>query len=196
MKKRMIAFFLAVLLLVTLASCGASNAGNTAGDADESITVAYSSISSGALAIWSGYPETNLKAECDSRGWELKTLSAEGNLELQSEQISQLINMDPDVMVIFPGDPRAASDWVQTVNAADIPCILIGQDVPEAARQYVAAFVGSDQYEMCWKIAEIMIEENGADAGLNVVCISGVPVQQDYIDREGGFNAAIAELTN
>lgn len=203
--KKAVSILLALALVFSLAACGAGtgsgaktsspNASSSKADG-ETLTVCYSSIASSALAIWAGYLETNLKAQCDAHGWELKALSAEGNVELQGEQISQLISMKPDVMVIFPGDPAAAADWVETVSDAGIPCILVGQNVPEEARQYVTAFVGSDQREMCRKLVETMVEENGADAALNIVCISGVPVQQDYIDREGGLNDAVKELTN
>lgn len=215
MRVRTIAVVLLIALLAMLAACGegkadtvttaaptsestAATAGpeTTAAPALEDVTIAYSSIASGALAIWAGYLETNLRAECDSRGWELKVLSAEGDAELQGEQITQLVNMDPDAFVLFPADPRLAADWVTGIAEAGIPCFMIVQDVPEAAQQYVTAYTGFDQYAMCYDIGKAMIDEYGADAGLKVVCISGVPVQQDYIDREAGFNAAITELSN
>lgn len=191
MKKRFFALIVCLCLFTSLVGCGNTPGGDT-GD----VTIAYSSAASSALAIWSGYLETNLRAECEERGWNINALSAEGDAELQGEQVTQLINMDPDVFVLFPTDPQMAGDWVKEIHDADIPCIMIAQDVPEDAQEYVTAYVGFDQYEMCYKIAETMIEKNGADAGLNIVCVSGVPVQQDYIDREAGFNAAISELTN
>ena len=158
---------------------------------DKTITVGYSSIAS-AIAPWTNAMEQNLKKECDARGWNLVSLSAEGDIQLQTEQISTLITRNPDVIVLFAGDNAVSVDWVQEIDDAGILCVMSALNVDEEGREYVEAFVGPDQEEMTKMIAQKIIEKHGKDANLLVPMISGVPVQYDYIVRLKGFQAGMA----
>jgi ABC-type sugar transport system substrate-binding protein len=212
-KKSFLALLLACSMMFALSACGAKTATSTSTNtattgtaaatatdtgtaSNEKLTIAYSAIAGTDLAPWCGAIWTTLQSECDSRGWTFNALSAAGSVDTQTEQIQTLIDMNPDYFLLFAGDVNLAVDWAKTISEAGIPVIMVALDVGEGGQQYVKAFVGPDQEEMTKTVAQTIIDKNGADAGLNIVCISGVPVQQDYIVREKGFKDTIAANSN
>ncbi len=186
--------FNVVLVILMVAVIGSVFAGGQGESGEKKVTVGYSSIAS-AIAPWTNAMEQNIKKECDSRGWELISLSAEGDIQLQTEQIQTLITKGPDVIVLFAGDNAVSIDWVRDIADAGIPCVMVALNVDPEGRQYVEAFVGPDQEEMTKKIAQYITDKHGKDAGLLVTSISGVPVQYDYIVRLKGFQSGL-EGTN
>lgn len=162
---------------------------------DGQVIIAYSAIAY-SIAVLPQYLYDFLKAGCDERGWIFMPLAAEGDPPLQGEQVQQLIQQDPDYFVLFPADPALAVDWAQAIGDAGIPCVTVHTDVAADGQQYVSAYCGPDNYTMAADIAKALIDKNGADAGLKIVEIGGVPVQSDYIERVAGFDAYIKENSN
>ena len=206
MKKlsKLLAMLLALAMVLSLAACGgnggSNDGGNTGADpadrnGDGEVTIAYSAIAL-SIAVLPQYLHDNLKTTCDARGWNFIALAAEGDAMLQGEQVNQLVQQDPDYFVLFPADPALAVDWVQVIGDAGIPCITLHTDVAEAGRANVSAYCGPDNVTMAADIAKALIEKHGADAGLKIVEIGGVPVQSDYIDRVAGFDTYIKENSN
>jgi ABC-type sugar transport system substrate-binding protein len=211
-KKSLLALVLALAMMLGLAACGTTGgsssssaaSGSTAAsgssaattEVPKDLTIAYSAIAGTDLAPWCGAIWTTLQNECKSRGWTFQPLSAAGSVDKQSEQIQTLIDMKPDYFLLFAGDVTQAADWVKQISDAGIPVIMVALDVAEAGKQYVKAFVGPDQEKMTQKVAQTIIDKNGKDAAQNIVCISGVPVQQDYIVREKGFKETITANSN
>jgi ABC-type sugar transport system substrate-binding protein len=189
MKKILLIAGIVVLAAVVMGCSGSKKAAPK-----KVYSIGYSSIAS-SIAPWANAMEQNIKKECDARGWTLTSLSAEGDMQLQTEQVHTLITKKPDVIVLFAGDNAVSVDWVKDIHAAGIPCVMVALNVNEEGRQYVNAFVGPDQEAMTKKIAETIVQKHGKDAGLLITCISGVPVQYDYIIRLKGFKEGI-EGTN
>lgn len=199
---RIIAIVLVLVMVFSLVACagdskdGGSNA-NIPGDrnGDGKITIAYSTIAY-AISTLTLHMADNLQAACDERGWELIWLSAEGDYLLQGEQISQLIQMDPDYFLMFPADPMLAVDWVNEIHDAGIPIVAMYVDVDDSVKNKVSAYCGVDNYPMGQAMAQEVIADFGPDANINIVRIGGVPVQTDYIQRVAGFTEYIEANTN
>ena len=182
-----------LLILVVLFSLTACNGGSK--KEEKKIVVGYSAISY-SLAPLPEWLYKNLEAECSKRGWDFLPLVAEGDFVLQGEQVQQLIQQEPDIIILFPGDPQLAVDWVKAMSEAGIPCVNLHTDVAEAGRQYVSAFCGPNNYPMAASVAMAVIDDYGPDAGINIVEIGGVPVMLDYIQRVAGFDETIKANSN
>lgn len=216
--KKILALLLALVMVFSMVACGSTEAsapaeeaaGSAAAPAEEAavnydrngdgtVTIAYSAIAY-SIAVLPQYLYQNLEATCQERGWDFIPLAAEGDAPLQGEQVNQLVQQDPDYFVLFPADPALAVDWVQAIGDAGIPCITLHTDVAAnedgTPNANVKAYCGPDNKAMAADIAKALIEKHGADAGLKIVEIGGVPVQSDYIDRVAGFDAYIAENSN
>ena len=146
-----------------------------------------------SIAPWAKAMNVNVEKECKAKGWDVISLSAEGDMQKQTEQVNTLITKKVDLIILFAGDNKISIDWVKKIRNAGIPCIMVALNVDPVGRQYVNAFVGPDQEAMTKKIADYIIKKHGADANLTIVSISGVPVQYDYIVRLKGFKDGIAK---
>ncbi len=154
-------------------------------------TIGYVTINS--ASPWSGCIDTALGNLVKEAGGTYKNLDAQTDTAKIAEYCQQMIDAAVDALVIFGGDPKANADICKTADEAGIPVFLAALDVAEEGRQYVKACVGPDQEQMCYDIGKYVLEQNGADAGLTVAQISGVPFLDDYIQREAGFKRAMDE---
>lgn len=156
------------------------------------LTIAVSTIAY-SIAVLPQVLIDNLQVLCEDNGWKFNMLAAEGDAELQGEQISTLVSTQPDYLVIFPADPILAIDWCEEAAEAGVPVICMHVDVDESCKDdgTCVAYCGINNKAVASSIADYMFEKNGEDAALNIVEIGGVPVQADYIVRTGTFNAAI-----
>lgn len=199
--KRLAIGMLAAVMLVGCASCGA--AGQTTQQPQDSLTadgetvhIAYSCVADGAQAPWAGELRTALEEMCQEQGWELSVRSAEGVPANQGAQVTELLAADPDYFILFAGDSLMANDWVKEIFDAGVPVIMAGIDASPSMQSSVSAFVGPDQEAMAAQLAANLIWDNGADAALNIACISGNEPQQDYILREQGYEKTIGHFSN
>lgn len=195
--KRLAIGMLAAVMLVGCASCGA--AGQTTQQPQGSLTadgetvhIAYSCVADGAQAPWAGELRTALEEMCQEQGWELSVRSAEGVPANQGAQVTELLAADPDYFILFAGDSLMANDWVKEIFDAGVPVIMAGID----ASPSMQSSVGPDQEAMAAQLAANLIWDNGADAALNIACISGNEPQQDYILREQGYEKTIGHFSN
>jgi len=188
---RILAVLIAVALVFSLTSCNKASSTKP----DKQIVIGYSTIAY-SIAVLPQFMYSNLEKGCADRGWKFLPLAAEGDPMLQGEQVKQLIQQDPDYIVLFPADPELAVDWVNNIAAANIPCVALHVDVSDSVHDKVSAYVGINNYKMASDIAMAIINHYGADAGINIVEIGGVPVQTDYIQRVAGFDDTIKANSN
>lgn len=206
--KRIAALLLALCMVFALAACGSETATNSVAEAStpaeagstaaastdnalEGKTVGYVTINS--AAPWGGLIGTKLDEFASAAGATVKTLDAQTDTAKMSEYSQQMIDAGVDALVIFGGDPTANVDIAKAASEAGISVFMAALDVAEGGQQYVKACVGPDQEQMAYEIGKYVLEQNGADAGLKVVQISGVPFLDDYIQREAGFARAMEE---
>ena len=196
---RILALAMALLMVLALTACGDSKPADASsapadngGAADLSgKTIGYVTITS--TAPWGGLVGTEFERIAKERGATVKVLDAQTEVAKIAEYCQQMIDAGVDALAIFGGDPSANAEIAKAADEAGVPMFMCALDVAEAGRQYVKACVGPDQEQMCYDIAQYIIEANGADAGCKVVQISGVPFLDDYIQREAGFARAMSE---
>ncbi len=210
--KRLAALILALLMLFSFAACGqnaddgdASDNTSTSPDTSDNVdpddetpsteplTIAYSCISY-SLAPLTTVLADNLREAVEAEGWTFNMLTAEGDTELQGEQVSQLVSMQPDYLLLFAGDSTLAVDWLEEAAANDVPVILLQVPVT-GGEDNSLCFVGTDNEQVVESVYEYMIEQN-PDTELNIVQIAGVPTQVDYIIRTSTFAELAASNDN
>lgn len=206
--KRIIALLLALTLMFALSACGSddggapsspavSNPGEAAGTPDDTakpLTIAYSCVSYSLAPLTQALAD-NLQSRVEAQGWTFNMLAAEGDTELQGEQVSQLISMKPDYLLLMPGDPTLAVDWLDEAAAADVPVIIVHIALSAGSEDKALCYVGVDNTQIINAIYDYMIGQN-PDTSLNIVEIGGVPTQADYIVRTGAFNALVEKNEN
>lgn len=208
--KRLFALLLALCMVFALAACsdsGEQGSGSPApsqsgeqpgggeGEVSDDIlsgkVIGYVTINS--QSPWSGCIDTALGQYVQAEGATYRALDAQTDVAKVAEYCQQMIDAHVDALVIFGGDPAANSDIAKNADEAGIPVFMAALDVAEGGQQYVKAVVGPDQEQMTYDIGQYIINENGADSGCLTVVISGVPFLDDYIQRDAGFNRAMAE---
>lgn len=198
--KRLLSLILALSMIFVLASCSNSATTGTTAAAGGSglkaksgtFTVAYAAVTT-SLAPWTVALANSFQAQCDANGWKATIYDGMGDPQKQASQIDTIVTMADtvDLCLIFPTDPNSAATYAQKLKAAGIAVVMLNSDVPKESQQYVSAYVGPDNAKMSGELAKFVETKKGADAALNYVVISGVPVQQDYIEREAGLAAEI-----
>lgn len=221
--KKLLALLLALVMVLSLAACSSSSdtAADTTDDTAEEAstseqsgaaaaegaqagcnidysdvdlsgyTIGYVTINSSAP--WGGRVGTELARIAEECGATVKSLDAQTVADDVTNYCMQMIDAGVDALAVFGGDPTAMVDVAIACSEAGIPLFLCALDVAEEGREYATACIGPDQEEMCYQIGQYVIEQNGADAGLDVVQISGVPFLMDYQMREAGFARAMEE---
>ena len=197
--RKLLALVMAVAMVFALAACGGGSSSSSANDAAEGEaseglkgkTIGYVTINS--AAPWGGLVGTEFQRIAEEAGATVKVLDAQTDVAKVAEYCQQMIDAGVDALAIFGGDPAANSEIAKAADEAGVPMFLCALDVTEEGRQYAKACIGPDQEQMCYDIGQYIIEANGADSGLKVVQISGVPFLDDYIQRERGFARAMAE---
>ncbi len=196
--RKLAILLLAASMVLALSACSGgtteSSAQNEEGEGN--IKVAYCAVANADRAPWAGLLWDSIESVCEDNGWEFIGRSAEGIPANQSALVKELLAEDPDYFILFAGDSINSASWVKEINKAGVPLIMASIDARESESEYVASFVGPDQEAMAAQLAFDMIEKNGSDAGLNIVCISGVAAQEDYKLREQGFEKTIEHYSN
>ena len=211
--KRLAALLLALCMVFALVACGSGEtsapaaeastpaseaAAPEAGSTAEAPAVDFSGKTIGYVTIngaapWGGLIGTKMEEFATAAGATVRILDAQTDTAKMAEYSQQMIDSGVDALVIFGGDPTANIDIAKNASEAGIGVFMAALDVAEGGQQYVKACVGPDQEAMSYEIGKYVLEQNGADAGLKVVQISGVPFLDDFIQREAGFNRAMAE---
>lgn len=215
--KRLAALLLALCMVFALVACGSGETSAPAADASTPAseaapeaaapeagstaeapavdlsgkTIGYVTIN--GAAPWGGLIGTKMEEFATAAGATVRILDAQTDTAKMAEYSQQMIDSGVDALVIFGGDPTANIDIAKNASEAGIGVFMAALDVAEGGQQYVKACVGPDQEAMSYEIGKYVLEQNGADAGLKVVQISGVPFLDDFIQREAGFNRAMAE---
>jgi len=201
MKKlsKIFALVLALAMVLALAACGGngntsqgnSSQGGSEADALKGKTIGYVTITS--TAPWGGRVGTEFERMASEAGAKVQVLDANTDPAKVTEYCNQMIDAGVDALAVFGGDPTAMVDVAKSCDDAGIPLFLCALDVAEEGREFATACIGPDQEKAFYDIGQKIIEENGADSGMVVTRINGVPFLADYIQRMAGLESALSE---
>ena len=124
--------------------------------ADEPVTVGFAAASSG----WPWYATfiQHVEDRCAKNGWESIILSADADVATQLNQVLDLIEKKVDYIIIGPLDAKASIPAIKKAHEANIPVIVIGNDLDKEYWDYVAAIRVIDDRDLGRNSAEIMAE--------------------------------------
>lgn len=134
--------------------------------------------------------EQGLEARAEELGHETFTLAPlEDNVEEQIGMFQDVLQRDPDAVVLSTHDEQAAAPLVEQMVDAGIAVAIVNTDIPDFPTP-IHAVVGYVQRDGTYKLGQHVAEEYGTD--FNVGLIEGVPGYHSD-ERIGGFVDAIEE---
>ncbi|HLZ62753.1 MAG TPA: ABC transporter substrate-binding protein [Ktedonosporobacter sp.] len=197
-------------LSIMLAACGGSSSGGstTASTASSCVPGSNTKLvpmpakihkvgwSQNALdGAWRFAEESSVEQAAAAGGYQLIKTNANNSDVQQVQDIQNLINDKPDVLLVDPHTEDAESAQVVAARKACIPVIIVDRDVNESlaspGRDF-ATFVGSDFQKQGVLAADALIEAlGGPSAKSTIVELDGTTGSSPAILRGGGFNGEL-----
>lgn len=164
------------------------------------LTIGFAAASSG----WPWYATfiKTMEERAAANGWETITLSANGDVAAQLNQIQDLISKKVDYLIVGPLDPSAATPGLKAAKDAGIPVIIIGNDVDEEGMGYAAAIRVPDDRVLGANSAELMVEALKDQESKKIFVVEGLAGQPAVLLRweamgpifeEGGIEVVAQE---
>ena len=199
--KKLIALLLALVMVMGLVACGASDApaadapaadapAADAPAASDVITVGFAQV--GHESDWRTANTKNYQEVFSAEnGYELIFVDCDNQNDVQIEAVRSSIQQGVDYIILAPIQSAGWESVLQEAKDAGIPVIVADRQVDADASMY-DAFIGTDCYvegQLAgnW-LAEYM---NGAEA--NILVLEGTIGSSAAIGRTEGFNSIAAE---
>jgi len=201
-------FSVVVLLGLSLVACGSS--GGTASASIHGSCVPGSNTkevpltsahkvawSQNALdGAWRYAEEASIESQATAGGYQLLKTNANDSDDQQVQDIENLINDRPDVLLVDPYTEDAEAKTILDARKACIPVIIVDRDVNESlatpGRDFVT-FVGSDFQKQGVMAADALIEAlGGPTTKATIVELTGTTGSSPAILRGGGFDGELA----
>lgn len=131
-------------------------------------------------------------AAAEKGGVEVVTLSADGDIAKQSNDIDALIARKVDVLLVTSLDGNAVAPALQAAHDAGIPILAVSNEPSEAGQALISGFSGPDDYAQGRIAAELMNDALNGEG--KVALIEGSPGQSTTLLRTQGFKDKLAEL--
>ncbi|WP_256860440.1 sugar ABC transporter substrate-binding protein [Paraliobacillus ryukyuensis] len=184
MKRRLA---LSLILLLLLAGCATNNkVTNTNGidklQADgEKVYVGFA-LDTLKESRWYRDKE-NVENKVKELGGNIKTLAANGNQDVQIEQVKLLINEGIDILIIVPSDSKTANKAVQLAHDAGVKVIAYDRLIMDAPLDYYISFDNEKVGEIQAQITLDQVSEG------NIAYIGGSKADNNALFfREGAMN--------
>lgn len=110
-----------------------------------------------------------MKAIANACGVKVKTLVANSDINIQSQQVDQAINERPDMVIINPVDAQACLPLLKRLNEASIPVIVSNLLVSNEAMQYCLAWTGPDDWGQMRVLAREFAKKMNYEGGYCIV---------------------------
>jgi ribose transport system substrate-binding protein len=126
----------------------------------------------------------------------LITLSADGSIEKQTNDINDLIVQGVDIIMVCSLDGQAVIPAIKAAYDAGIPVLAVSNEPFAEGQKYLTAYSGPDDYVQGQIAAEIMVDalkKQGKTEG-NIIMIEGTAGQSTTQLRADGFNTKLAEI--
>jgi len=197
-----------MVLSMALAACGGGSSASTTTSSKPScnagsntqlvkLTSAHKvAWSQNALdGAWRYAEEASIEQEAAKHGFQLLKTNANNSDVQQVQDIENLINDRPDVLLVDPHTEDAEVKPILDARKACIPVIVVDRDVNESqatpGRDF-ATFVGSDFQKQGVLAADALIEAlGGPNTKATIIELSGTTGSSPAILRGGGFDGEL-----
>ncbi|WP_416150431.1 sugar ABC transporter substrate-binding protein [Salipaludibacillus sp. HK11] len=180
---------LSIMLLVVLGACSQQESSNNVAE------ISGEKLRSNPEAIYVGFAIDTLREErwyrdkeafegaVNELGGEVKTLAANGNQDVQIQQVQLLINEGIDVLVVVPTDSDGSSEIVTLAHEAGIEVISYDRLIRGADLDYYLSFDNV-------KVGELQAQElvNRVDEGIFAYVGGAESDNNALLFREGAMN--------
>lgn len=144
---------------------------------------------------WRYAEEASIEASAKAGGYTLLKTNANNSDVQQVQDIENLINDKPDVLLVDPHTEDAEAKAITDARKACIPVIVVDRDVNESlatpGRDF-ETFVGSDFQKQGALAADALIESlGGPTTKATIVELSGTTGSSPAILRGGGFDGEL-----
>jgi ribose transport system substrate-binding protein len=111
-----------------------------------------------------------MKKVADAYGIELKTLTAgNADVNIQSQQVDQVINDKPDLVIIFPVDAKSVVPMLRRLNEARIPTIASNLIPVDDGMPYILTWTGPDDWGQFRMLAREFAKRMNYEGGYCIV---------------------------
>ena len=111
-----------------------------------------------------------MKKVADAYGIELTTLTAgNADVNIQSQQVDQVINDRPDMVIIFPVDAKSVVPMLRKLNQAGIPTIASNLIPVDEGMPFILTWTGPDDWGQFRMLAREFAERMNYEGGYCVV---------------------------
>ncbi len=125
---------------------------------------------------------------------EVITLSADGDIAKQANDIDALIAKKVDILLVTSLDGNAVVPSLMAAKAAGIPILAVSNEPAEAGQAIIEGFSGPDDYVQGVIAAELLHSALGGSG--SVALIEGSPGQSTTLLRTQGFKDGLAKLNS
>ncbi len=144
---------------------------------------------------WRYAEEASIEDQAKADGYQLLKTNANNSDDQQVQDIENLINDRPDVLLVDPHTEDAEAKAILDARKACIPVIVVDRDVNESmatpGRDF-ATFVGSDFQKQGALAADALIEAlGGPQTVATIVELTGTTGSSPAILRGGGFDGEL-----
>lgn len=199
--KKMIALMTSTVLCIgMLVGCGGSGSGNTtqtssSGSSSGKKVIGFAQV--GAESGWRTAETDSIKSiPTLDPNFDLKFSDGQQKQENQIKAIRSFIAQKVDLIAL---DPVVETGWdtvLQEAKDAKIPVVIVDRKVTVSDESLYKCFLGSDMVEEGKKAAQIIIDQFGKDAKLNIAELQGTVGSTAMVGRQQGFNDTIKDCPN
>lgn len=187
MKKKILAFLLAAVMVLALVACGGNNSGKDndsqgGGEGGKTIGVCIYKFDDAFMTTY----RNALQEILEGKGYSVTVVDGNNDQNKQNEQINTFITQGVDALIINPVMTSAADQIIATVKAAGIPTVLINREpTPEQMAAYdKLVYVGCDAAQSGTFQGELILEtankgDINGDGKVSYIMIQGDPENID-----------------
>ena len=118
----------------------------------------------------------------DAYGIQLKTLTAgNADVNIQSQQVDQVINERPDLVILFPVDAKSVVPMLRKLHQAKVPVIASNLIPVDAGMPYVLTWTGPDDWGQFRMLAREFAKRMNYEGGYGI--IQHMPGGSPYFSR-------------
>ncbi|MDD5017910.1 MAG: substrate-binding domain-containing protein [Eubacteriales bacterium] len=195
--KRVICIFAFIILLLSYTSCQAE----TVTSEKSSVTSADTSTKTVVFSIfndnnpWVIALAKDLQSTATTRKYKFIITNAEGDSEKQLSDIEELLNQQPDILLLSAVDTETGGKCLEAAKEANVPVILVARNAQGLMGQDYISLIACD-YEAVGYTQGMSLIRLFGDSKCNIVELAGNPGASNTNSIASGFRRAIEIYSN